>query len=210
MLRLRRRGPGRALAPTRERGLAIVDLVCATGLMAIIGAISVPSLAAWLDRDRARLSARYLAGKLHQARMEAVKRNAEVAVRFGDAADGYPFELFVDGNGNGVLERDIADRVDVPILGADRLEDHFRSVTLRVVESVPGVDAAADLVAAGSDPLRIGRSRLVSFSPLGTCTSGSIFVAGQTSPQAAIRMLGVTGRLRVLWFDRASRSWRAD
>lgn len=209
MWRLGRRGPGGRLAPTRERGLAIVDLVCATGVMAIVGAIAVPSIGAWLDRDRARLSARYLAGKLHQARMEAVTRNAEVAVRFGDAADGYPFQFFVDGNGNGVLERDIADGVDTPVLGADRLEDHFRSVTLRVVESVPGVDAS-EVVDAGSDPLRIGRSRLVSFSPLGTCTSGSIFVAGRTSPQAAVRMLGVTGRLRVLWFDRASRSWRAD
>lgn len=197
------------LAPTRERGVAIVDLVCATALMAVLGAMSVPSLGMWLDRDRARLSARYLAGRLHQARMEALKRNAEVAMRFGEASEGYPFAVFVDGNSNGVLERDIADGIDVPVLAADRLEDHFRGVTLRVVESVPGVEAT-DVVAAGSDPLRIGRSNLVSFSPAGTCTSGSIFVAGESAPQAAVRMLGVTGRLRVLWFDRASRSWRAD
>ncbi len=208
MMQLRRRGSD-MLSPTREQGFAIVDLVCATGLMAVIGAMSVPSLGAWLDRDRARLSARYLAGKLHQARMEALSRNADVAVRFGDAEEGYPFAFFVDGNANGVLERDIADGIDVPIRSPDRLEDHFRGVTLRVVESVPSVEAT-DVVAAGSDPLRIGRSHLVSFSPTGMCTSGSIFVAGQSAPQAAVRMLGVTGRLRVLWFDRASRSWRTD
>lgn len=206
---LRRRGSGCRLAPTRERGAAIVDLVCATGLIAIIGAMSVPSLDAWLDRDRARLSARYLAGKLHQARMEALKRNAEVAVRFGDAAAGYPFAFFVDGNGNGVLQADIAEGTDAQIVPPERLEDRFRAVTLRVVEDVPGIDDG-DVIAGGSDPLRIGRSSLVSFSPLGTCTSGTIFVAGQSAPQAAIRILGVTGRLRVLWFDRAHGSWRAD
>ncbi len=208
MTGLRRRGL-EALAPTRERGVAILDVVCATGLMAILAGMSVPSLGAWLDRDRARLSARYLAGKLHQARMEALKRNADVAVRFGDADHGYPFTFFVDGNANGVLERDIEEGIDKPILSPDRLSDHFRGVTLRVVESVPNVDAA-EVVTAGSDPLRIGRSSLVSFSPAGTCTSGSIFVAGQSGPQAAIRMLGVTGRLRVLWFERASGSWRTD
>jgi Tfp pilus assembly protein FimT len=208
MARRRRRHPD-VLAPARDEGLAIVDLVCATGLMAVIAAMSVPSLGAWLDRDRARLSARYLAGKLHQARMEALKRNVDVAVRFGDARDGYPFAVFVDGNGNGVLERDINDGVDLPIAPPDRLEDHFRGISLRVVESVPGAEAS-EVVAKGSNPLRIGSSKLVSFSPTGTCTSGSIFVAGQSAPQAAVRMLGVTGRLRVFWFDRASRSWRED
>jgi hypothetical protein len=193
----------------REEGVGIVDLVCATGLAAVLGALSVPSLGAWLDRDRARLSARYLAGRLHQARMEALKRNAEVAVRFGPAEQGYPFAAFVDGNGDGVLERDIAAGVDTPILPPDRLEDHFRGVTLRLVESVPDVDAS-EVLSAASDPLRIGRSRLVSFGPTGTCTSGSIFVAGQSAPQAAVRLLGVTGRIRALWFDRASRSWRPD
>lgn len=204
-----RQGTTNARGPAHERGVAIVDLVCATGLMGVIAAMSIPSLGLWLDRDRARLSARYLAAKLHHARMEALKRNAAVAVRFGEAADGYPFAFFVDGNANGVLERDIADGIDTPILSTDRLADHFREITLRVVENVPGVESA-DSVAAGSDPLRIGRSNLVSFSPTGTCTSGSIFVAGPSAPQTAVRLLGVTGRLRVLWFDRAGRTWRPD
>lgn len=193
----------------RQRGIALVDVVCATGLMAILGAMAVPSLGAWLERDTARLSARYLAGKLHHARLEALKRNVHVAVRFGDAADGYPFTIFADGNGNGVLERDIADGVDTPLAAPDRLGDHFRDVTLRVTTSVPAIDGAG-VIAAGSDPLRIGSSSLVSFSPSGTCTSGSLFVAGRASPQAAVRMLGVTGRLRVFWFDPGARTWQAD
>lgn len=199
----------RAPAQARQRGAALVDVVCATALMAILGAMSVPSLGAWLERDTARLSARYLAGKLHHARLEALKRNVHVAVRFGEAADGYPFSLFADGNDNGVLERDIAAGIDWPLAAPDRLGDHFRDVTLRVAATVPAIEAAG-VVAAGSDPLRIGRGSLVSFSPTGTCTSGSLFVAGRGSTQAAVRMLGVTGRLRVLWFDAAARAWQAD
>lgn len=209
MARLGRRGRGCTRAPTREHGVAIVDLVVALGLAAVLGAMSVPSLDAWLDRDRARLSARYVASILHRARMEALARHAEVAVRFGDEADGYPFALYLDGNGNGVLERDIDAGVDVALSTPDRVQDHFRAVAIRIVEAVPAIDAA-DTMAAGSDPLRIGRSRFVSFSPIGSSTSGTIFVAGDAAPQAAVRLLGATGRLRVLWFDRASQSWRTD
>lgn len=209
MAPLGRRGRVRTRAPTREHGVAIVDLVCALGLAMVLGAMSVPSLDAWLDRDRARLSARYVASLLHRARTEALARHAEVAVRFGDEADGYPFAMFVDGNDNGVLERDITAGVDNAITTLDRVQDHFAAVGIRVVEDVPAIEAA-DVMAAGSDPLRIGRSRFVSFSPVGTSTSGTIFVAGDAAPQAAVRVHGVTGRLRVLWFDRARRTWRTD
>lgn len=206
---LQRRGAAVARVPAHERGIALMDVVCAMGLLGVLGAMSVPSLDAWLDRDRARLSARYLAAVLHHARMEALKRNVHVAVQFGTEEDGYPFSLIADGNGNGVLASDIDAGVDVPIAAADRLANHFRTVSLRVVDDVPAVESG-EVIARGSDPLRIGRSSLVSFSPLGTCTSGTIFVAGDVQPQAAVRLLGGTGRLRVLWFDRASRSWQSD
>lgn len=203
--RLRRR----PRAPAHDYGVAIVDLVCALGLAAVLGAMSVPSLDAWLDRDRARLSARYLAAVLHQARTEALKRNVQVAVRFGAADQGFAFVLVADGNDNGVLEADIEAGLDVPLGASDRLSDHFRATSLRVVDDVPAVEGG-EVVARGSDPLRIGSSSFVSFSPLGTSSSGTIFVAGESPPQAAVRILGVTGRLRVLWFDPVGRAWRAD
>lgn len=209
MIGLERRGFGCMQAPTRERGFAIVDVLCATGLMAVLGAMAVPSLTAWLDRDSARLSARYLAGRLQYARAQALARNVEVAVRFGDADEEYAFAVFADGNGNGVLERDIAAGVDVPIAPPEHLGDHFRGIGLRIVDAAPGIDGG-EAIAVGSDPLRIGRSHLLSFSPLGSCTSGTLYIAGSSSPQAAIRILGVTGRVRVLWFNRASRAWQAD
>jgi hypothetical protein len=60
---------------------------------------------------------------------------------------------------------------------------------------------------AGSDPLRIGQTSLLSFSPTGSCTSGTIYVAAPAGPQLAIRIMGATGRTRVLRFDRGAGQW---
>jgi len=61
---------------------------------------------------------------------------------------------------------------------------------------------------AGDDPLRIGNTALVAFSPTGTATSGTMYVAARHGPQMAIRVFGATGRVRVLTFDAQARQWR--
>ena len=103
--------------------------------------------------------------------------------------------MFVDGNRNGVRARDIAARVDRPLNAPARLSDLFPGVAIAVSGE------------AGSDPLRIGSSNLLSFVPLGTATSGSIYVRGRDGSQFAIRILGATGRVRVQRYDPQTRTW---
>src|SRR5689334_24679855 len=52
--------------------------------------------------------------------------------------------------------------------------------------------------------LRIGNTSLLVFSPLGSSTSGTLYVAAHRGPQMAIRVFGATGRVRVLMLDRKS------
>ena len=59
------------------------------------------------------------------------------------------------------------------------------------------------------NPVRFGSSDMVSCSPLGTCTSGSLFLRSAKGVQYAVRMAGVTGRLRILVYDTGTRAWRA-
>lgn len=192
-----------------NRGLAFVDILVTTTTLVVLSAISAPMLSGLHDDAQVRAAARYVSGRLHAARLEALRRNTTVSLRMSDAADAYAFRLYVDGDGDGVLQQDIDAGVDVPLDRDDRLADHFRGVTFRVAADVPDI-GGGDMVAAQSDPLRIGRTRFVSFNPLGGCTSGTLFIAGSRGPQAAVRLLGQTGRMRVLWFDAAARQWRED
>ena len=52
----------------------------------------------------------------------------------------------------------------------------------------------------GSNPVRLGGSNLLSFTPLGTATAGTVYVRG-TGLQLAIRIFGATGRTRVVRHD---------
>jgi hypothetical protein len=47
----------------------------------------------------------------------------------------------------------------------------------------------------------------LSFGPSGGATSGTLYVRGAGAQQYAVRILGATGRSRVLRFDFLARRW---
>jgi len=192
---------------TTDRGVALVDVLAATGLSLVMAAVAVPVIGGTLDREHVIVGTQYLAASLQRARLEALKRATTVAVRLEMLDGRTAVQLFTDGNGNGVLQRDIDRRVDPALTALEWLDDHGRDVSLRINQAIRDVANTADLE-AGDDPLRIGNTALVSFSPLGSSTSGTLYVAAGRGPQMAIRIYGATGRLRVLMFDAQGREWR--
>jgi type II secretory pathway pseudopilin PulG len=192
---------------TRDlRGFALVDVVVACAIAAVIAVIALPTLHATRERDTVRMAAKYLAQRMQSARLEALKRNAEVALRF-DPDDLGRVGTFVDGDGDGVLQRDIDGGTDHRLTADARVRDTFEGVTLAIESDMPDPDGGGAL-AAGSDPVRIGSTNFLSFSPLGSSSSGSIYLAGRAGQQACVRILGATGRTRVLWFNQATRLWQ--
>ena len=192
---------------TDDRGLALVDIVATLSLVLTTSAITVPVIGRTLEREYTVIGARHLAGLLMRARAEALRRSTAVAARFETVDDRTRVRLFADGNGNGVLQRDIDRGTDRPVSEYEWLDVHGRDVSLRINQSVvdPG---GTGILAPGSDPLRIGRSAFVTFGPLGGSSSGTLFVATRRGPQMAIRVFGGSGRVRVLTFDPRAGAWR--
>ena len=163
----------------------------------ILCAMAIPQVNAGLERSRTAVAARYLAAEMALARAQAVKRSANVAIRFGDRASGFEMSVFVDGNRNGVRVRDIVAGIDRRIRPAERLEQKFPGVTINVAPE-SGVDGG---------PVRFGQSDLLSFSSVGTATPGSVYVLGRDGSQFVVRVVGATARTRVLRFIPAKRIW---
>ena len=69
---------------------------------------------------------------------------------------------YVDGNRNGVLTRDIARGIDLPITAVERLDYHLAGVEFGIHPNVTGIDPGPFNT---SDPIQIGSSTLLSFSP---------------------------------------------
>jgi len=120
-----------------------------------------------------------------------------VALRFSEDRVGVTFQTFVDENRNGVRSADIAAAVDRPLDAPARLPELF-----------PGVDIAL-APELGDDAVRLGSSNLLSFTPAGTATPGTIHVRGRDGTQLAVRVLGATGRTRVLWYVPHTGEWVA-
>lgn len=191
-----------------SRGAALVDLVFTCGIIAVIAGIAIPTIHAARDRDTTRMAARFLANRLHAARYESLKRNVCVAIRF-DPVDVGRFAVYADGDGDGVLQSDIDGGIDVALGPESRLSDVFAAAALRILRDLPDPDGSGTLI-ANSDPIRFGSSNFLSFSPIGSATSGTIYLAGAGGAQAAVRVMGATGRMRVLLFDIGSRTWREE
>lgn len=189
----------------RSLGFSLLELLCIASLVIVLAGIAVPLGSQALDDAQATAAARYLAGRFYWARMEAVKRSSHTGYRFVQQGADYVFGAYVDGNRNGILSRDIASGIDRALGALDRLANHFPHASFSVLPGVTPIEPG-EVLQPGSDPIRFGRSSLVSFSPDGSGTAGTVYVGGRRS-QLAVRVLGVTGRIRVLRFDFSARRW---
>lgn len=206
--RLRRRPPG-LVAPAScagSRGYSLLELVFVAGITVTGSAVAIPQFLAGLDEFRTSGATRYMSTRLQRARMQAVMRSASVAVQFVETPDGYEYAVYVDGNANGVLTRDIRSGVDRRIDATERLRDQVAGVEFGAVPGLPPVDTGG--TPPGTDPIRLGASSLASFSPLGSSSSGTLYIRGRGGAQYAVRIFGDTGKTRMLKFDRHTGRWR--
>jgi hypothetical protein len=165
-------------------------------LIFILAGIGVPAVLATVDRSRGAAAARYLAARMAWARARAVGRSTMVALYFEDDGRGTRFSIVEDGNGDGVRTADIEGRIDRVIEAPTLLSDLFPGASIGIAPGIPATDAVA-----------LSGTRILSFSPHGTATSGSVYVAGRDRTQWVVRVLGVTARARVLRYDRATNVW---
>jgi type II secretory pathway pseudopilin PulG len=183
----------------------LVELLLCLGLVVLLGAIATPGLSAARDAVRAEGAANYVAAVLHGARAEALKRRAHVAVRFETDGGRHVMAVYLDGDGNGVRSTDISGGVDVLLRPREPLDGQFANVAFGFESGVPDVDGSP--AGPNPDPIRVGRSRMLSFGPSGTSSTGTVYLCGPGRRQTAVRVLGVTGRIRSLRFDFAASQW---
>lgn len=173
-----------------------MEILFALIVLCILAGISLPNMLAAIDRSRGAGAARYLASRMALARAQAVGRSTMMALHFEDGPRGTAFSVVADGNGDGVRTQDIDQQIDRVIEAPVVLSDLFRGASIGLAPGTPATQAVA-----------LGGTRILSFSPNGTATSGSVYVVGRDRTQWVVRVLGVTARARVLRYERATNGW---
>ena len=185
-------------------GSTLVEVLFVSTLVVTLTGIAVPQALVALDDVRAAGAARYVSARLQRARMEAVMRSADVAIRFTSTAAGYSYAAYVDGNRNGVRAAEISKGIDREVAPSERLSDKFACADFATLPNLPAVDSGG--TPPGTDPVRLGSSNMASFSALGTGSTGTLYIRCGNA-QYAIRIYGETGKTRILRFDLRARRW---
>ena len=133
------RPPRRAV--THHAGFTAVELLLAIAVATTLATMAVPSGLRAVDDYRAHGAAIYLAHRLGQARIEAIKRSAFVGLRFESNGDDYGFAAVVDGNSNGLRTSEIVDGLDFPLGPKEQLRANFSNVTCGILPGVPDADS---------------------------------------------------------------------
>lgn len=192
-------------------GFTLVELIVTLSLVLAAAMIGAPPLLEISGDLRLHLAAEELAGALRLARSWAVRHDANVAVKFRTAADGtVTFTLYRDGNGNGVLNREIDSGVDPQVEPPRRLTALGRGYGFGFPPGVAPTDPGSPghLLDRLDDPIRFNASDLASFAPFGTSTPGSLYLTDGRKRLVAVRVSDLAGRIRVLAYDAGKRVWK--
>jgi Tfp pilus assembly protein FimT len=185
-----------------EAGASLLELLITVALVATVISFATPLVVHARDDQEGRSAAMFLAGQLRLARQQAILTSRNTALVFDLRADEWTFIVCADGDADGVSRADITAGVDTCRGSAQPLASWFSRTAIHRASAVPDLSGNTDgaVVAFGS-------ARMASFSPLGTASSGSVTIMTRGGRHYAVRVAGVTGRIRVWRFMPESRRW---
>ncbi len=215
-LRSARRRRHRRSCPTRpptgrgRRGFTLIDLLIALSVLALVLAMGVPALLGAVAQLRVHLAASEAATQIRLARMTAIRSQVNVAIRFEERDGIVETVVYGDGDGDGVRSRDIERGTDPRLRRPVPLRRLGASVRLGFPPGKPPRDPGSPRRRLDrlDDPIRFNRSDMVSFSPIGTSTPGSLYFTDGKSRLAAVRVFGRTGKVKVLVYDAKTEEWK--
>jgi prepilin-type N-terminal cleavage/methylation domain-containing protein len=177
-------------------GFSMLELVMVVAILLILATVGLPHLKAYSVEANLVGATRVFCGEFRLARSVATRSGVQTALRFEERDGQMEISTYQDGNHNGVLAADIRTGVDRRIAGPVLLASKTLGVRVAINPGVPAIPPETGILST-ADPIRFGNSNMVSFSPLGTASPGTFYIAGETL-QGAVRVVPGSARVRVL------------
>jgi prepilin-type N-terminal cleavage/methylation domain-containing protein len=189
------------------RGFSLVEALIGLAILGILLAFTVPLLAETVARERLHAASLEMALQLRALRQRAVSEGCCLGLRFVAAGSSWSYTLYRDGNGNGIRTADILSGRDRRIEGPDDPATRFEGIRIGLPETpVPQIPPGSGSIASPGDPVKFGNTNLVSFSPSGSVSGGTLYLTDGTRV-AAVVVYGPTGRIRLHRYD-SENGWR--
>lgn len=183
-----------------SRGHSLVELLVALSITLGLLVVATPHVRAFAVQVRILETGRVFKAEFLKARSIAVRSSVQTAIRFERGPDGtWSYSLYMDGNRNGVLTADIRSGADTRVSNPIPLEGRA-GVRVAILPGIPAIPPERGTLDP-TDPIRFGRSDMLSFSPEGTATPGTFYLAGEGGIQAAVRVNAMTSRVRLMVYQ---------
>jgi prepilin-type N-terminal cleavage/methylation domain-containing protein len=192
-----------------RRGLSLPEALIVLALIAIVAAVTLPCLADLGASGRTAACARQMAAAFQALRWRSVAENRAHGLFFSRDDAGWVWYEVTDGNGNGLRTSEIGDGTDRVHSGPHRIEERDGRVSLGFPPggSIPQIPPRSGTIEALEDPVKFGRSNIVSFTPLGASSSGTLYLTDRRHELYGVVLFGPTVRVRVWHFDRRTEQW---
>jgi Tfp pilus assembly protein FimT len=193
----------------RATGLSLLELLVALLLTMLVGAALLPALGQLTTTSRMAAAARLLVVQLQGLRASSVARGRSHGLFFQHDERGWYWLVVQDGNGNGLRTVEVEQGTDPVLSGPHRISDSLPHVDFGFPphRTVPRIPPRRGALADLDRPVRLGNSGLLAYSPLGTSSSGTLFLSDGRESLIAVVLYGRTGRIRVWRLDRVRRRW---
>lgn len=178
-----------------ERGFSLVEALVAVAIVVVMAAASFPVFRPLLAEAHVVGAGQAFKAQFRLAHSMAVRGGVYTAIRFEPRGNDVWIASYADGNGNGVRSADIESGLDRLVAGPVPLTGGASGVRVGINPGIPALPPDSGDLAG--DPIRFGRSDILSFSPLGTATPGTFYLAGDFA-QAAVRVSGGSARVRLM------------
>ncbi|MFQ5670221.1 MAG: Tfp pilus assembly protein FimT/FimU [Acidobacteriota bacterium] len=170
--------------------------------------VSLPALAGLIRRERLMGATRELARTMMAARWRALGEGRATGLKFTLGGE-LSWTLYRDGDGDGLRSADISTGTEVALSRPVSLSHIAHGVRAGILprSSIPRLPPQQGLLSGTDDPVKFGRSDLLSFAPAGSATPGSLYLTDGMD-MTAIVVNGVTGRLRLFRYKAPENLWK--
>jgi len=189
------------------RGFSVVEALAGVAILGVLLLFSVPLVAATVARERLHAVSLETALTFRGLRQRAVTEARSYGLRFIPSGGGWSHSLYRDGNGNGIRTADILSGKDTLVKGPEDPSTRFEGIRIGLpLKPVPQIPPGSGPISLPGDPVKFGNTNLVSFSPSGSVSGGTLYLTDGTRVGAVV-VFGPTGRIRLQRFDPET-GWR--
>ena len=179
--------------------MTLLELLVVLTLVSLFVVFTTANLTAMhrqLDFDQ---FAREIVSSFRQCRWKAFRERCYTGIWVGQTVNGYEFSFYSDGNGNGIRSQDIETGTDPAFHRAVPIRKSKGDMEAAVLEQgAPEIPPKKGMLDP-SDPVRFGKSNIISFSPDGQSSSGTLYLSCHSQKRMyAIVLYGPTARI-TLW-----------